>query len=127
MAKKYIPQKLKLLVTIVNKGKGNFYIDQIETFGVNMQMLLDGEGTTPSDINNLWGFVNKEREVILSFVPEDSTKKIIKALENKFETVRNGAGIAFSIPISSIIGVAVYKFLVDNRKKGAKKWHIQQN
>ena len=121
MAKKYIPQKLKLLVTIVNKGKGNFYIDQIETFGVNMQMLLDGEGTTPSDINNLWGFVNKEREVILSFVPEDSTKKIIKALENKFETVRNGAGIAFSIPISSIIGVAVYKFLVDNRKKGAKK------
>jgi hypothetical protein len=38
-------------------------------------------------------------------------------LDNKFETVRNGDGIAFCIPVSSIIGVAVYQFLVDNRKK----------
>lgn len=128
MAKrKLIPQKLKILITVVNRGKGNFFYDQIENMGVNMQMTIDGEGTAPSNLNNLWGLAHKERDVIISFVPEDKIKKILKILDTKFETVRNGDGIAFCIPVSSIIGVAVYQFLVDNRKKKeTKKWQIQQ-
>lgn len=123
MAKrKYTPQKLKLLITIVKSGKGNFYYDQIEDFGVNMQLILNGKGSAPEHLSNLWSNINKDRDVILSFVPEDNVKKIIKTLENKFETVRNGEGVAFSLPIKSIIGVAVYQFLADNRKKGARKW-----
>lgn len=115
--KKFIPQKLKVIVTIVNRGKGNFFLDQIENMGVNMQMLLEGEGTAPYNLDNLWGLAHKERDVVISFVPEDKVKKIIKLLDTKFEAVRNGDGIAFSIPVSSIIGVSVYQFLVDNRKK----------
>ena len=42
-------------------------------------------------------------------------------LDTKFESVRNGDGIAFSIPVSSVIGVAVYQFLVDNRRKKEQK------
>lgn len=115
--RKFIPQKLKVIVTIVNRGKGNFFLDQIENMGVNMQLLFEGEGTAPYNLDNLWGLAHKERDVIISFVPEDKVKKILKLLDGKFESVRNGDGIAFSIPISSIIGVSVYQFLVDNRKK----------
>ncbi len=119
--KKLIPQKLKLLVTIVNRGKSSFFCDQIENMGVNMQMVIDGEGSAPSNLNNLWGLAHKEKAVIFSFVPEDKIKKILKMLDSKFETVRNGDGIAFSTPISSIIGVAVYQFLIDNKKKKETK------
>ena len=42
-------------------------------------------------------------------------------LDNKFETVRNGDGIALCIPIGSIIGVAAYQFLIDNRKRKESK------
>lgn len=115
--KKFIPQKLKVIVTIVNRGKGNFFLDQIENMGINMQLLLEGEGTAPYNLDNLWGLAHKERDVIISFVPEDKIKKILKLLDGKFESVRNGDGIAFCIPISSIIGVSVYQFLIDNRKK----------
>ena len=41
----------------------------------------------------------------------------IGMLDTKFESVRNGDGIAFSVPVSSVIGVAVYQFLIDNRKR----------
>lgn len=115
--KKYIPQKLKILIAIVNKGKGNFYYDLIEDFGVNMQLLIDGEGTIPNGVNSLFGITNKERDVIISFIAEDNAKKVLKLLDSKFETVRNGGGIAFVIPISSIIGLTAYQFLVNNRKK----------
>ena len=115
--RKLTPQKLKMIITIVNRGKGNFFMDQIENMGVNMQMILDGEGTAPYNKLNIWGLSHKDRDVIISFVPEDKVKKVLKMLDTKFETVRNGDGVAFSIPVKSIIGVAVYQFLVDNRKK----------
>ena len=115
--KKLIPQKLKMMITIVNSGKGQLFLDYIESMGVNMQLCLDGEGTAPLNKSNIWGFEHKERDVIISFVPEDKTKNILKMLENKFELVKNGDGIAFTVPVSSIIGVAVYQFLIDNRKK----------
>ena len=40
--KKFLPQKLKMIVTICNSGKGNFYLDQIESMGINMQLILNG-------------------------------------------------------------------------------------
>ena len=117
MPRKYTPEKLKLVVTIVNDGKGNFYHDLIEDFGANMQLILNGTGTSPKNVNNLFGTINKGRDVVFSFVVEDKVKPLLKFLDNKFETVRDGAGVAFSIPISSIIGVNVYQFLTNNRKK----------
>lgn len=117
MPKKYTPQKLKMLITIVNSGKGNFYHNLIEDYGVNMQLLLNGKGTMPKNVNNLFGAINKGRDVIFSFVTEDKVKPLLKFLDDKFESVRDGAGISFSVPMSSVIGVNVYQFLTDNRKK----------
>ena len=117
MASKYIPQKLKLIITIVNRGKGNLFCDLIEDYGVNMQLMLDGEGTRPKNLENIFGAINKGRDVIFSFVAEDKVKRLLKHLDRKFESVRDGAGISFSVPIGSVIGVNVYQFLTDNRKK----------
>lgn len=115
--KKLKPMKLKMIVTIVNRGKGSVFLDLIESTGVNMQLIIDGEGTAPCNLDNLWGLQHKERDVIISYVPEDKVKKILKMLDEKFASIRNGDGVAFCLPISSIIGVAVYQFLIDNRKK----------
>ena len=46
-------------------------------------------------------------------------KKIMNTLEEKFETVRNGKGVSFAVPLRSVIGVNLYQFLSNNRlKKG---------
>ena len=39
----------------------------------------------------------------------------IEVLEEKFNTIRNGKGICFAVPLSSVIGVNLYQFLSDNR------------
>ena len=38
-------------------------------------------------------------------------------LEEKFVTIKNGKGIAFAVPLSSVIGVNLYQFLSNNRLK----------
>ena len=36
--------KLKLLITIVNRNKAEFYLDLIQSFDVNMQVVMLGNG-----------------------------------------------------------------------------------
>ena len=107
-------KKLKLLITVVDRQKGEFYADVISQFDVNFQMILSGRGTATSEFVELLD-LNPHKAVILSVLREDKVESVINALEDRFATVRNGAGIAFTVPFSSVIGVNLYRFLSDNR------------
>ena len=107
--------KLKLLVTIVDRSKALFYVDLLEQFEVNMQTVIYGTGTADEALLNYLGFANSDKAVILSFVREDKIKSILETLAEKFEKVKNGKGIAFTIPLKSLIGVSIYQFLSNNR------------
>ena len=108
-------KKLKLLVTVVDRTKTLFYTDLLEEFEVNMQTVIYGTGTADEALLNYLGFANSDKAVILSFVREDKIKPILETLAEKFEKVKNGKGIAFTIPLKSIIGVSIYQFLSNNR------------
>ena len=107
-------KKLKLLITVVDRPKGEFYLDVISQFQVNCQMALGGLGTAASELVELLG-LEPHKAVILSLVREDQMDAVMNCLEDKFATIRNGKGIAFAIPLSSVIGVNLYQFLSDNR------------
>ena len=108
-------KKLKMLVTIVDRPKGEFYLDVISQFDVNCQMALSGLGTAQSEILELLG-LESHKAVILSVVREDQTEAVMNCLEDKFATIKNGKGVAFAIPLSSVIGVNLYQFLSNNRQ-----------
>lgn len=108
-------KKLKLLVTVVGRQKGEFYLDVISQFDVNCQMVMGGLGTATSDLVELLG-LEPHKAVILSVVREDMVDTIMNTLEDKFSTIRNGKGISFAIPLSSVIGVNLYRFLSDRRE-----------
>ena len=109
-------KKLKLLFTVVDRNKGEFYLDVISQFSVNCQLVLPGMGTAASDIVELLG-LNLHNAVVVSVVREDLVDDIMTTLDHKFETIRNGKGVAFAVPLSSVIGVNMYQFLSDNRMK----------
>ena len=107
-------KKLKLLFTIVDKPKGEFYMDVISQFDVNYQMLVGGLGTAHSELVELLG-LEPHKAVVISVIRDDLTETVMQCLEDKFATIRGGKGIAFAIPLSSVIGVNAYRFLSDNR------------
>ena len=111
-------KKLKLLFTVVDRPKAEFYLDVLSQFEVNCQMVTAGKGTANSELIDMLG-LNINKAVIVSVIREDLTDDIMKCLEDKFRTIRNGKGIAFAVPLSSVIGVNLYQFLSNNRlKKG---------
>ncbi|MBQ9730918.1 MAG: hypothetical protein IJV94_02170 [Bacilli bacterium] len=108
-------KKLKLLITIVDRNKTLFYVDLLEQFEINMQMVFYGHGTAEKDMLELLGLANQEKAIILSIVREDKIKEATQTLQEKFEVVRNGKGIAFTVPLQSVIGVYAYQFLSNNQ------------
>lgn len=60
--------------------------------------------------------LNIHKAVSFSVVREDMVDPIMKCLEEKFATIKNGKGIAFAVPMSSVIGVNMYQFLSNNKQ-----------
>ncbi len=110
------PQKLTLLITVVNRAKTEFYIDYLQEFEVNMQLSFAAQGTAPSDVIGLLGLSDTDKSVILSVIREDMAAKALSALEEKFHKIKGGKGIAFTVPMTSTIGVAIYQFLANLEK-----------
>ena len=74
-------KKLKLLFTVVDRPKGEFYLDVISQFEVNCQMVVGGMGTANSELIDLLG-LNIHKAVILSVVREDMVEPIMHTLED---------------------------------------------
>lgn len=107
--------RLKILVTVVNRAKADFYMDHIQSFGVNMQMVVFGHGTAPREIATAMGLADSDRAVIFSVIGENNLRAALDSLDEKFNTIAGGKGIAYTIPMSSIIGKSIFNFLSDNR------------
>ena len=107
-------KKLKLLFTVVDRPKAEFYLDVLSQFDVNFQMVVGGLGTANSELVELLG-LEPHKAVILSVMRENMVEEAMNCLEEKFNTIRNGKGICFAVPLSSVIGVNLYQFLSDNR------------
>ena len=110
------PQKLKLLITIVNREKAEFYTDLLQTFSVNLQFSISARGTATSELLQLMGLEENGKKVIFSLIRDDRAPAALRLLGEKFSTVRNGKGIAYTVPLTGMIGVSLYRFLCDNRK-----------
>ena len=108
-------KKLKLLVTVVNRSKTEFFMDFLTAYEVNFQTAVLGQGTARSETLYMLGLEDSDKGVIFSVLREDKAEEAKQGLEDKFQTLKNGKGIAFTIPMSSVIGVAIYRFLSNHK------------
>lgn len=116
-------KKIKMLITVVNRSKTLFYLDLLEQFEVNVQMVLYGKGTANSEMLKLLGLAETDKTVILSYIKEEIVSDALETLNEKFQKVKNGKGVACTISLDSIIGVSMYQLLSNDRtvKEGGKK------
>lgn len=109
-------RKLKILVTVVNRNKTEFYMDFLTAYEVNFQTAVLAQGTAKSETLYMLGLEDSDKSVIFSVIREDKAQEIMQDLEDKFHSIKGGKGIAFTIPMSSVIGVAIYRFLSNHRQ-----------
>ena len=107
--------RLMMVVTIVNRRKAEYYADLMQDMGANLSFVAMGEGTAPPGMLEMLGLTDSLKAVIFSVIKESNQKVVMRTLDDKFASIRDGNGIAFTIPFSSVIGASVFNFLSDNR------------
>lgn len=107
--------KLVTLITVVNRNKAEYYADLIQSFEVNLQAIALADGTADAKTMRYLGLTDTEKAVIFSVVQENRLPDALNALDEKFKTVKGGKGIAFTIPLTSVIGTLLFGFLSNNR------------
>lgn len=109
-------KKLKLLITVVNRRKTELFMDLLTAYEVNFQASVLAQGTARSETLYMLGLEDSDKSVIFSVVREDKARDAMQMLEEKFNTIKDGKGIAFTVPMSSVVGVAIYRFLSNHRQ-----------
>lgn len=106
-------KKLSMFITIVNRGQGNFVLKLFESEGANAQFVQYGEGTAQKEIRDILGIEDNSKEIIISLISQDKIDSAKRELEAFFKVSKRNRGIGFSIPMTSLIGMTFYQFLVD--------------
>lgn len=107
------PHKLMLLFTVVDRRKSEFYTDLLHSYEVNMQLALTAHGTAKGEMLELLGLADTDKTVIISVIKSERANEALSMLEEKFRTIKNGKGIAYTVPMTETIGVAIYQFLAN--------------
>ena len=105
-------KKLNLLFTIVKKNKVDYFIDLLQGYDANLQFVFVANGTTDSML-----FTDEvgTKRVIMSVLTSDKVDQVMSILKEKFEEIKDGKGVAFAVPFSSMIGVSLFNFMSNNR------------
>ena len=112
---------LKLIVTIVNRGKGKTIVEAYQKNGVTYHLICLGRGTAKTELLECLGLGHKERDIVLSIAENDEVPPIIKMLNEEFEFCTPGHGIAFTIPIASVGGPHTLNYFIGTLGKGVER------
>lgn len=107
--KKY--ESMDLVFTILQRGKGEKVIKVAHEQGAGFNIIYPGRGTATSSILEIMGLGATEKDVVLSFCKSEISPKLIEAIAENRHFDKAGTGISFSVPLQSVAGARVLRFL----------------
>lgn len=107
--------RLEMLITVVSRNKAEYYVDLMQSFEINMQIVTHATGTANERMLSLLGLTDSEKVVIFSVIQQNKIPNAMSVLEEKFKTIKGGKGIAFTVPLTSVIGKLIFGFLSNNK------------
>lgn len=94
--------RLKLLVTIVDRPRGEAVARICGGLGVHLHLGMLGRGTASSEVLDFLGLGETDKAVILTLAPEPLVPLIRGELVRGLHLRRPGKGILFTLPLSGI-------------------------
>ncbi|MEL7622850.1 MAG: P-II family nitrogen regulator [Clostridiales bacterium] len=106
MSEQLSPQEkmIKMIVTIVDRGKGQRVVDICLKHNIHVHFICLGMGTANSEILDYLGLGETDKDVVISMAPQFKIPKMFEAINTEMQLKRPGKGIIFTMPLSGISG-----------------------
>ena len=99
--------KHEVIFCIVNSGFSEAVMDTAREFGAGGGTVIHGRGTANSEAERLYKItVQPEKEVVMILVKSELKDDILRALYSRVGLNTPGQGIAFSLPVDSVVGLS---------------------
>ncbi len=97
----------EVIFCIVNAGFSDAVMDAAREFGARGGTILRGRGTANPEAEKLFALtIHPEKEVVMILVDAKIKDKILHALYQEVGLKTPGQGIAFSLPVDSVVGLS---------------------
>ena len=120
--KDHVIHPLKMFFIIVPYGQANAIIARLNEFDIACSFVFNGEGNAKNFVDDVRRIMDPKKQIIITLVRDDKVDFVKRKLEERFAVSRASRGFAFSIKVTSVAGVSIYKFLTNSRKVEKKKW-----
>ncbi|MBE5787120.1 MAG: P-II family nitrogen regulator [Clostridiales bacterium] len=103
---------LHMLITIVDRGKGESVAHLLRHEGVLLHHIALGNGTAHKGLLSLLGLQDTAKDVVISFIRSGVSRRALRRLSHALEIDLPGRGIAFTLPVGSIGGAQAMHYLM---------------
>ena len=98
----------EVIICIVNAGFADSVMDAAKEFGARGGTVIHARGTANSEAVKKFEIpVSPEKEMVMILVPTEIKEDILHALYRAVGLKTPGQGIAFSMPVDSVVGLSV--------------------
>lgn len=101
-AVKKLPNRSKLLVSIVNPSDEHKLKEILDDSSVALAFTFTGTGTARSAVLDYLGIGETEKSIVISLIPESDEERVMQQIRAKMSLYMVGRGISFTVPLSGI-------------------------
>ena len=106
----------EMIFCIVNNGFTDLVMESAKAAGARGGTVLSGRGTTNRDAEQFFGIsITPDKELVMILVPKAIVDDVLSAVNKGAGMNTKGLGIAFSMPVSNVVGLGEDN--LDNKKE----------
>ena len=116
-------ERLKLLFSIITRGKSKSYTEMLEKEEIRFHMQMAAFGTAPSEMMDVFGLGSNDKDVVLSLATEGCVTKLLAATGGDLNASTRYGGLMMVTPLTAINRITaemVSKGVRENTEKGAE-------
>lgn len=99
-------QTYECIISVVNHGYTDLVMTAAKGAGATGGTVLTARGTGNKDVTEFFGVtVTPEKDIVLILVPKTIRDAVISAINEGAGMSTKGLGIAFSLPVSDVVGI----------------------